>query len=230
MLLPMAVPADRTYLRYVMEQGHVGHSVLEVGARDWQEGEGNMRDVVTSSGRDWTGCDIDVGPGVDFTLDILDDAQVNSVDRRWDTVLLFNLLEHVYDPVTALTNSLQLLNAGGTAVVCGPAIWELHGFPRDYWRPMPDFFTEYASRHAMTVGLMRWVLNEFAWIPGKDPHTRLLAVGDQFPGRLTTATTYGRARSAVSIGLQRSLNLTGRFTIFPRVGLGLVLEADTVAG
>lgn len=224
----MAVPADRTYLRAAMEHGHVGTSVLEIGSRDWQGGEGNMRAVVTSSGRTWSGCDIEVGPGVDFTLDILDDDQVGAVGREWGTVLLFNLLEHVYDPVTALTNSLRLVEPGGTAVICGPAIWELHGFPRDYWRPMPDFFTEYAARHGMTVGLMQWVLNEFAWIPGREPHTRLMPVGDQFPGRLTTGATYGKARSAVSIGLQRSLNLTGRFTIFPRVGLGLVLRAGAV--
>jgi len=220
----VAVPADRTYLRHVIARGLVGPAVLEVGARDWQDGEGNMRAEVEASGRSWTGCDIEEGPGVDFTVDVLDDAQVAGVDDRWDTLLLFNLLEHVYDPTRALRNALGWLRPGGTAVVCGPAVWELHGFPRDYWRPLPDFYRAFGEREGWEVAEMRWVLNEFAWVPGRPPGTRLLEVGDQLPGRLTTAVTYGRARSAVSVALQRALNLTGRYTIFPRVGLGLVLS------
>jgi hypothetical protein len=43
------------------------------------------------------------------------------------------------------------------------------------------------------------------------------------PSRLNAATVYGRTRAAVSIAVQRSLNLTGRAMRFPNVGLGVVL-------
>ena len=61
---------------------------------------------VHASGLEWQGCDIESGPGVDFQLDIRDSAAVQAAaSERWDTVLAFNLLEHVYDPTAALADS-----------------------------------------------------------------------------------------------------------------------------
>ena len=227
----MAVPADLHYLRSMMH--HVGPGVLEVGSHNWQGIGGNMHDVVVAAGRQWEGCDLEPGPGVDFTIDILDDDRVAAVGRTWSTVLLFNLLEHVYDPATALRNALRLVEPGGTCVVCGPAIWELHDFPADYWRPLPDFYLEFARREGCTVepDSLCWSLNEFRYLPGRAPRTRILPVDaltrdgqKQVPSRLTATTVYGRPRAGVSIGLQRLLNLTGRVTRFPNVGLGVVLR------
>jgi hypothetical protein len=122
---------------------------------------------------------------------------------------------------------------GGTCVVCGPAIWELHDYPADYWRPMPDFYLEFARRdgYAIEDGSLSWVLNEWRYLPGRGASTRVIPVADlttdgqkQVPSRLTSAQVYGRSRTAVSVGLQRALNLTGRVTRFPNVGLGVVLR------
>lgn len=226
----MAVAADTYFLRTVMH--HVGSSVLEIGSRDWQGGAGNMRGVIEASGRRWEGCDLEDGPGVSFTFDVLDPARI---DRRWSTVLLFNLLEHVYAPADALRNSLALVEPGGTCVVCGPAIWELHDYPADYWRPMPDFFVEFSRRHGCSIatGSFQWVLNEWAYLPGRPPATRVIPIEEltrdgqkQVPSRLTASKVYGRRRAAVSIALQRSLNLTGRVMQFPTVGLGVVLVKE----
>jgi SAM-dependent methyltransferase len=227
----MAVPADLAYLRSVLP--HVGPDVLEIGSRAWQGDEGNMRSTIVGAGRRWEGCDLEEGPGVDFTIDILDDDRVAGVGRTWSTVLLFNLLEHVYDPPHALRNALRLVGPGGTCVVCGPAIWELHDFPADYWRPMPDFYVEFARREGLSIvpGTLCWVLNEFRYLPGRPPATRAIPVDDlvlegqkQVPARLTAAAVYGRGRTVASIALQRALNLTGRVTRFPNVGLGVVLQ------
>ncbi|MDP1819639.1 MAG: hypothetical protein Q8K58_07050 [Acidimicrobiales bacterium] len=227
----MAVPADLHYLRSVMD--HVGPTVLEVGSHNWQGIGGNMHGTVTGSGRAWEGCDVEAGPGVDFTVDILDDEQIRAIGRTWSTVLLFNLLEHVYDPTAALRNALRLVEPGGTCVVCGPAIWELHDFPADYWRPLPDFYLEFARREGCTIepGTLVWVLNEFRYRPRQPPRSRLVPVEalttdgqKQVPSRLTAMQVYGRPRTIASVAIQRVLNLNGRVTRFPNVGLGAVLR------
>jgi hypothetical protein len=73
------------------------------------------------------------------------------IARRWPTVLVFNLLEHVFDPITVLHHSLSLVEPGGTCLVVGPVIWPLHDYPADYWQPLPDFFIEFARREGAEV-------------------------------------------------------------------------------
>src|SRR5215510_9746413 len=146
--------ADRQYLGGLIADGRVAGPVLEIGSRDWN---GNMAPVVSEAGLLWEGCDIEPGPGVDFALDILDERAVMDVGRRWPTVLLFNLLEHLYDPPAALRNALGLVEPGGCCVVCGPVVWEIHRYPKDYWRPLPDFFVEFARRHGYGVRDASWL-------------------------------------------------------------------------
>ena len=228
----VAVPADFVFLDQMIKAGHVSGSVLEIGSRDWQDGDGNMSRPVADAGLQWEGCDLQAGPGVDFTLDLLDDEEVAALDRSWSTVLLFNLLEHVYDPISALRNAMSLVEPGGACVVCGPAVWELHYFPKDFWRPMPDFYWEFAARTSCQIPQdgMTWILNEWPYVPGHAPTTRIIPVQDlmvdgkaQLPGRPTAAAVWGRFRASLSVSVQRTFNLTGRVNRFPNVGLGVVL-------
>jgi hypothetical protein len=216
--------ADREYLAGLLAGGRFGGPVLEIGSRDWN---GNMAQVVSAAGLTWEGCDLEPGPGVDFTLDILDEHAVADLDRRWGTVLLFNLLEHVYDPAAALRNALALVAPAGRCVVCGPVVWELHRYPRDYWRPMPDFFDEFARRHGCDVEDACWLLTEWPYVPGRAPRVRVIPVEDlgQIPSRLNAQQVWGPVRTATSVTLQRALNLTGRVNRFPNVALGLVLSS-----
>lgn len=45
-------------------------------------------------------------------------------------------------------DSLHLVKPGGLCVVVGPTVWQLHDYPADYWRPLPDFFIEFGRREA----------------------------------------------------------------------------------
>ena len=147
----MAVEADFAYLRHLIQEGLVVGPVLEIGSRAWQGEQGNTATECRRFGLKWEGTDIEAGAGVNFVLDILDTTAVVAVGRQWPSVLVFNLLEHVYDPIAALRNAMSLVAPGGVAVVVGPAIWQLHDYPRDYWRPMPDFFVEFAEREGYSV-------------------------------------------------------------------------------
>src|SRR5205085_1612458 len=163
--LTMAVAGDFTFLRLLIDRGVVTGPVLEIGSRAWQGAEeGNAKAVCVAAGLQWEGTDIVEGEGVDFVLDILDAGAVAAVGRQWPAVLLFNLLEHVYNPIVALEHACRLVAPGGVIVVVGPAVWQLHDYPRDYWRPMPDFFLAFGEHNGYEVpfDLMMWIVEDKA--------------------------------------------------------------------
>lgn len=220
----MAVEADFAYLRTMIAQGLVRGPVLEVGSRAWQGEEGNAARECRQAGLDWEGADIVPGPGVDFLLDILDRRAVEAVGRQWASVLVFNLLEHVYNPIEALENAMALVGPGGTGVVVGPAVWQLHDYPRDFWRPMPDFFLEFADRNGYEV-----VGDALMWtVAGK-----LIAVGDLSVGsqkklpsisRPGAVEVWGAPQAYWSRAVHLLLRTFGRQTPYPDCGLGVVLR------
>lgn len=61
--------------------------------------------------------------------------------ERYDVIVCLNVLEHVYDFHTAVTNLRAALAEGGVLVVAVPFTFPLHDEPVDYWR-----FTEHALR------------------------------------------------------------------------------------
>ena len=221
----MAVAVDFRYLRHLFERGVVTGPVLEIGSRAWQgEEEGNARAECRSAGVAWTGTDVVDGPGVDFVLDILDVQAVGQVRRQWQAVLLFNLLEHVYNPIQALENAMQLVEPSGVAVVVGPAVWQLHDYPKDYWRPMPDFFVDFAERHGHSVldDLLMWLVG------GKFVPVAKFSVGGQkqLPSisRPGVFEVWGRSKAYWSRGCHLLLRTFGRQTQFPHSGLGVVIR------
>lgn len=215
----MAVPIDMDYLVRQIDAGRVRGAVLEIGSRDREKDGGNTRPTCVSRGLRWEGADIEPGAGVDHVLDILDRGQTSSLGRVWDTVLVFNLLEHVYDPIRALEHTMDLVAAGGACVVVGPCVWQLHDYPRDFWRPLPHFYEEFASRRGMVVEDLSYLVADRV-IPVDD-----LKVDGQLllPSKQVGARVFGR-RATISRVVHRVLNTTGREMHFPWVGLACVLR------
>ena len=212
------------YLQHVLDAELVRGPVLEVGSYPWQGEQGNTRHLVAEYGLEWAGTDIKAGPDVDFTLDLLDEQATAAVGRTWQSVLVFNLLEHVYDPGLALRNALQLVAPGGSLVVVGPAFWELHDFPQDLWRPLPDFYVEFARRNDCSVAD-----DAFKWIRGETLlDVEALRVHDApaqkyVPSRVHGRQTYGRPRYFWSRGIHLLFRTMGHDLWFPRLGLGVTL-------
>lgn len=220
----MAVEVDFEYLRHVIAEGLVQGPVLEVGSRAWQGEVGNAAIVCRQAGLQWEGTDIVSGLGVDFVLDILDREAVGSVGRQWASVLVLNLLEHVYNPIEALENAMTLVQPGGTGVVIGPAVWQLHDYPRDFWRPMPDFFIEFADRNGYEV-----VPDALMWtVAGKLVPVNKLTIGGQkkLPSisRPGVVEVWGTRQAYWSRAVHLLLRTFGRETPYPDCGLGVVLR------
>lgn len=218
----VAESIDYEFLRRAIEGGFVGESVVEIGGRSWQGDAGNAETICRQNGIAWTAVDLEPGPGVEHVLDILDLESVDHVGRQWPTALLFNLLEHVYDPALALRNSLRLVQPGGTCLIVVPTLWQIHDYPADYWRPMPDFFLEFGRRNGVeVVGDMLWLYN---W--RMQPINELTVNGQKkLPDEWENSNlTYGRWKSRFSWLVQKGLNTTGRYTPYPKLALALIMR------
>ncbi len=119
---------------------------------------------------------------------------------------------------------MRLVVPGGVAVVVGPAVWQLHDFPKDYWRPMPDFFIEFAERNGFELlneGLM-WLVS------GKTIPVSNFSLGPQkkLPSisRPGVLEVWGPTRSYWSRGVHALLRTFGRETHYPDSALGVVLR------
>jgi len=111
--------------------------VLQVGSRIEvvDGGENSWRRRMT--GRDFTGCDIAAGDGVDVVADLcwpFERLDAALGGRRFGLILCQHVLEHVKRPFDAADNIARLLAPGGTLYVAVPWVQAFHGYPDDYWR------------------------------------------------------------------------------------------------
>src|SRR5262249_9603559 len=82
-------------------------------------------------GREYIGCDLKMGPGVDR---IEDGQRLSFADRSVGTMVMLEVLEHMPEPHRALAEAARVLADGGVLITSMPFTYRLHGFPNDYWR------------------------------------------------------------------------------------------------
>lgn len=58
----------------------------------------------------------------------------DTLDRRFDLVIIDNVLEHVAAPAAAIRNAAAMLRAGGILLVSTPFLIKVHGAPYDFSR------------------------------------------------------------------------------------------------
>ena len=106
--------------------------ILDVGSMDVN---GTLRDVVPS-GAQYTGVDLEEGPGVDMVL--VDPHRFPFPDSHFQVVVSTSCFEH--DDMFWLTflEMCRVLSDDGVIYINVPASGPYHGYPRDYWRFYPD--------------------------------------------------------------------------------------------
>lgn len=141
------------FARDVAEQFTIAEPVVELGARaaEGQEGYADVRSIFGAT--EHIGCDIQEGPGVDRIEDI---HALSFEDGSVGTVLCFETLEHVADPIRAVEEMHRILKPGGVLAVSSVMFFPIHAHPWDFWRFTPEGFTRllepFASRYVLAHG------------------------------------------------------------------------------
>src|SRR5262245_44631417 len=174
-----------------------------------QEGYADLRDCFP--GREYLGCDMRPGPGVDRVEDV---TAINLPDGRAGTVLCIETFEHVFEVRRAFDEVFRILKPGGVFVITSPLNFRIHGYPDDYWRMTPSclrrLLEPYAARvtgfqghHAFPHTVMGLALK--APVPG-DCAGRLEKVVEKY------AEWRNGAQSSLSLSskLRRSLSMLYR--------------------
>jgi len=126
--------------------------------------------------KEYVGCDMREGPGVDKILDL------HAIDLPSDSVgvvLCFDTLEHVEHPREALKEIYRILKPNGMAVISSVMDFPIHDHPYDYWRFTPEAFKS----------ILKPFANSFVGFQGQEsfPHT---IVGIGFKGATPPLTEF----------------------------------------
>lgn len=143
----------RDFARDVAENFPIAEPLVEIGARaaPGQEDIADVRGIFGAATH--IGCDIQPGPGVDRIEDVHD---LSFPDGSVGTVLAFETLEHVADPIRAMEEIHRVLRPGGLVAISSVMFFPIHEHPWDFWRFTPEGFERllapFESRLVMAVG------------------------------------------------------------------------------
>lgn len=133
--LTRGTPVDRYYLsQYLKEiQTQIDGNILEIGGipkdKDFYE---------VNPGTSYQIMNIEPGLGIDIVGDAHDPSIIKP--ESFDSIVIFNVLEHCYAPWQVVENIYTGLKPGGKCFAMVPSAIRLHATPMDYWRPLPDAF------------------------------------------------------------------------------------------
>jgi SAM-dependent methyltransferase len=207
---------DAAYVEEALKKGLIASPCLELGVG--YGGETNEA-LLEGAGLTYFGTDVMRSPGVDFAVDFEASPEVVTNAVRdvgtFGSVLVLNVLEHTFQPITVLDNVFNILRPWGTCLIIAPTVWPLHSYPRDYWRINPDFYEEYAKRRGYMI-----MEEVFSYVGGgkirrDDPNAKTLPVPFEAE----------RVRRLYSRVIHRVFNTFGRGMLFPsHLAIGVVMR------
>jgi SAM-dependent methyltransferase len=112
-----------------------------------------------SAGAEYHGADID---GAHDVL-IRDDGSLAAADATFDMVASFQVLEHVWDLATYLTEAHRVLRPGGWLLLSTHGTWFYHPHPGDYRRWTGEGLRREIEAHGFRLLEMRPVVGPLAW-------------------------------------------------------------------
>ncbi|MEO1083898.1 MAG: methyltransferase domain-containing protein, partial [Acidobacteriota bacterium] len=135
-------PHIRELVRLATLELDLPEPIVEVGALvpPGQEEMADLRPFF--AGREYLGCDMQEGPGVDRVEDLHD---LTFADGEVGTFVLADTLEHVRDPQRAMAEVRRTLKPGGVVLFTSVFAFPIHDYPNDFWRFTPEVFRALAE-------------------------------------------------------------------------------------
>ena len=99
-------------------------------------------------GKEYVGCDMREGPGVDRILDL---HKIELPDESVGTVIIVDVLEHVEFCRRAMEEIHRILKPGGVVIAASVMYFPIHNYPSDYWRFTPEGFRSLLSPFSASV-------------------------------------------------------------------------------
>lgn len=212
---------DYDYFRKCHDLGLVSGELLEIGSAKIEGQSGNICDLARSMGiRKAVGADLQPGLGVDFAADFSAETfQSTWKLGEYDTVVIFNVLEHTFDPISVLRNAAFCLKPGGWILMVVPVVWPIHNFPADYSRLLPDWFREFARRQHLLISP-----EAFCWLT----QFGIVTVGEKEQNELPSFLNLGKTSHAFKYWRSRIahklLDTYGRSHWFGHCAIGAALQ------
>ena len=115
--------------------------ILEIGSKIWPGYENVSPRVLHDKNSDYIGIDVEDGKGVDHVIDL--SSKTLNIDeigweKKFNTIHLHCILEHVADIFTFSKNIEKILKVGGFLYLTVPFSWKIHRIPIDMWRFTPQ--------------------------------------------------------------------------------------------
>jgi SAM-dependent methyltransferase len=139
---------NRAFCRLVAETIDCPGPVFEFGSYqvEGQESYADLRGLFP--GREYVGCDMRPGPGVDRVTDV---TATRLPDGSAGTVLCIETFEHVFEVRRAFDEVFRILKPGGVFVITTPLNFRIHAYPDDYWRMTPSCLRRLLEPYAARV-------------------------------------------------------------------------------
>jgi SAM-dependent methyltransferase len=171
-------------------------------------------------GREYIGCDIRQGLGVDR----IEDAEALSFDDdSVGTVVMCELLPHLPRPSHALNEALRVLRDDGLLAVSVPFRYRINGFPSDYWRftssGLHTLLDDFADKCVFALGPQGSPAVVFG-VAAKRRTDEFSAAKEEFQRLVQEEFARARLRAHLSVMKRASREVVG--TLLGRANLGVV--------
>jgi hypothetical protein len=197
---------DLAYVRKIMELRNFVSPVLELGAG---YGGNTCSELCQAAGYEYFATDLYNAPGVDFVANFETGTGVEQIAKSgpFSVVLVLNVIEHVFNPISVLANAVRVTALGGLVVVITPVIWPIHNYPSDYCRLLPDWYREFAAKNGLFLDEGNF------WYVGIGPVSAYRTADGQnsFPPAASLKPFY----RFYSRGVHKIFNSFGRGMFFP---------------
>ena len=75
----------------------------------------------------------------------------NNLKKKFNNIIIFNVLEHVYEIDNAFTELKKILKPKGKIYISTPFLYRYHSAPKDYYRFTLDFYEKIAKKQKIKI-------------------------------------------------------------------------------